>query len=339
MFGTEIEYILCIMIRKYCELWACIAIIIIAVSVLGISCSYADSADGDPSRLEALILERINSVRLDPWAEADRLGYDIDLLRKEIGPVIAEIWDQGLKPLVWNSRLSKAAQNHIQDMLQHLYYSHVSLDGTMPFDRIKKEGINPLFWAESMGAVAFENVISPEEAVNLILDGLFSDAFAGGEEGSPLLDHVLTDIGFNFFGGRLSFDKVDLNVFVFTADLIMPDPRMELEGLNSGFQNLLTENNNAIIWGRVYKDLNSNGVYDPGEGLSRQTIVLRGPLGIYGPVDPSWAIATGSCGCFFQILPVGNYDMIINDANTYYQQSLSLKQGISSYSLNINVAE
>ena len=316
-----------------------VMILIVLTTLLGGKCVHARNATY-PEGVEAAILERINSVRLDPWAEAARLGYDIDNLRKEVGSAIAEIWDHGLEPLVWNPKLAMVAQNHIKDMLTYLYYSHISLEGFTPIDRMKKEGITPLFWSESMGAVAFENVISAEEAANLILDGLFSDAFAGGEEGAPLLDHVLTEIGLNFFGGRLSFDDVDLNVFVFTADFIIPDPRMDME-INSGVSpfEMAGHNGSTLIWGRVYKDLNENGQYDPGEGLPRQTITLHGPLGVYGPVDPSWVIVTGNCGCFMKILPSGEYDIEFNFESFNYYQSLYLGQGVLFYSFDIAITD
>ncbi len=322
--------------KRKLRLLVLVATILISLTTLLVTRTLAQEAG--PSGVAAVILERINSVRLDPWSEAERLGYDIDLLRKEVGPVVAEIWDQGLEPLTWNQELAQAAENHIQDMLEHLYYSHVSLDGSTPLDRIKKVGAQPLFCSESMGAVAFENVISVEEAANLILDGLFNDAFAGGEEGAPLLDHVLTEIGLHFFGGRLSFDNVDLNVFVFTADLMIPDPRMEseLDFSGSPFE-MAGKNGNGLIWGRVYKDINGNGEYDKGEELPRQTIVLQGPLGVYGPVDPSWTIATGSSGWFVQMLPVGEYNLEFNYVGIQNKKHLSVEQGVLPQSLDIVV--
>jgi uncharacterized protein YkwD len=48
----------------------------------------------------------------------------------------------GCKPLTLNSKLSKAAQKHANDMSRNEYFSHTSLDGTTWSKRIKKAGYN-----------------------------------------------------------------------------------------------------------------------------------------------------------------------------------------------------
>ncbi len=342
MNGTKNEYKFPDMkgsFGKILFLVAGIAIFIMAVFPAGRSC--ADQGVDDD--LSSAILARINEARQDPWAEAERLGLDIDALRESVGPSVAALWDQGLKPLAWNTHLAESAQSHIQDMLEHLYYSHISQDGRNPLDRIKGAGTIPLFFAESMGAVAFENVISSEEAAGLILDGLLTDAFNNGKEGAPLLDHVLTNIGFGFFGGRLTFDQLDLNVFVFVADLMVPDPRHDHgENAVGGGQFVPSgqgNHSNGEIWGRVYQDLNGNGQYDPGEGLGRQPIVLEGPFGVYGPVNPTWTLITGCDGVFKQLLPAGEYSITYNSNDAEYQLNFSVNGGFSPVPVDITVKQ
>lgn len=40
----------------------------------------------------------------------------------------------------WSNQLETAAQNHANDMNQKKYFSHISLDGSNPGDRIKRVG-------------------------------------------------------------------------------------------------------------------------------------------------------------------------------------------------------
>ena len=50
--------------------------------------------------------------------------------------------ENGRQPLVYNERLADVAREHSTDMLKRRYFSHISIDGTTPFDRIKAAGIN-----------------------------------------------------------------------------------------------------------------------------------------------------------------------------------------------------
>lgn len=50
-----------------------------------------------------------------------------------------------VKPLVWNSKLEKAAVIHVNDMDKNDQFSHVGTDGSLPDDRIKAAGYE---WAQ-----------------------------------------------------------------------------------------------------------------------------------------------------------------------------------------------
>jgi uncharacterized protein YkwD len=58
----------------------------------------------------------------------------------------------GCKALTWDSRLAAAAQKHSQDMRDRDYFSHNSLDGRSPFERIKAEGYSYRMAAENIAA-------------------------------------------------------------------------------------------------------------------------------------------------------------------------------------------
>ncbi|MEA2059257.1 MAG: CAP domain-containing protein [Thermodesulfobacteriota bacterium] len=90
---------------------------------------------GDPINEEQLHLELINRARKNPPGEAARLG--IDLFE---GISAGEISSDPVQPLTFNAMLLDAARAHSQDMLRENYFSHSSLTGESPFDRMKTAG-------------------------------------------------------------------------------------------------------------------------------------------------------------------------------------------------------
>ncbi|CAF2825896.1 unnamed protein product [Rotaria sp. Silwood2] len=49
-------------------------------------------------------------------------------------------WYSATTPLQWNNLLGNAARGHAEDMLAHNYFSHNSLDGRTPWDRMLEAG-------------------------------------------------------------------------------------------------------------------------------------------------------------------------------------------------------
>ena len=169
--------------------------------------------------LNLQIATLINDIRSNPWAEAERLGFDVNELRESLAPDVIERWDGGLPSLTVDDRLIAAAKKHVVDMLTNYYYSHLSLDGKGVEERLVSEEFYPVFLAESMGAVVFQNVISIEEASSLIIQGLFYDAFNGGGEGAALLSDKATHIGLAISGGQMQINGTVFNVFVLVVDI------------------------------------------------------------------------------------------------------------------------
>jgi uncharacterized protein YkwD len=91
----------------------------------------------------------------------------------------------GLPPLVLNERLNAAAQSHAEDMLLHSYYSHISLQGTTPADRVRKTGYAPRIVAENIARGAFtvneamDNWMASREHRNNLLHPGFTDFGVG----------------------------------------------------------------------------------------------------------------------------------------------------------------
>ena len=229
---------------------------------------------------EALFIQWVNEARANPWAEAERLGLDVTELRNEVGESVASQWDEGLPPLLWNEQLASAATCHVQDMLDRVYYSHMSPDGLGTDERIRATGYNSMFWGESLGGVTFIKIISAEKAAHIIYEDLLMDAFSQGPEGTPLLDPLLRDIGLCLGGGQLLIEDSWYNAYILVCDL--------------GCVQEAVPDGQGILFGRLFADVDGNGLYSPGEELA-------GELVFFFPFDFSMSLFTYtfSDGSFF----------------------------------------
>ncbi|MBW1671513.1 MAG: hypothetical protein JRJ43_10715 [Deltaproteobacteria bacterium] len=248
---------------------------------------------------EALFLQWVNEARANPWAEAERLGLNVTELRNEVDGSVASQWDEGLSPLEWNEQLALAAACHVQDMLDRGYYSHISPEGLGPEQRIPSAFYDPLFYGESLGGVAFIKVIPAEKAAHFIYDGLLRDAFCQGSEGAPLLDPLLRDIGLCLDGGVLFFEDSWYNVYILTCDL----GRIH-EPVSDGQE---------VLYGHLFKDLNSNGRYDLGEGIQGSLLTISGlpTVGFSPMLRVEDQIASGREGSYlFELMP-GDYSLTV----------------------------
>lgn len=82
----------------------------------------------------------------------------------------------GLKPLVLDDRLTKAAKAHASDLARNDRISHYGSDGSDPWDRVRRTGFKPILAAENVGTgqMSFREVfedwkLSPEHKANLLL--------------------------------------------------------------------------------------------------------------------------------------------------------------------------
>jgi len=247
---------------------------------------------------EALFLQWVNEARANPWVEAERLGLNVTELRNEVGKSVASQWDKGLPPLEWNEHLTLAATCHVQDMLDRIYYSHTTPEGIDPEERIRAAGYDPIFYGESLGGVAFMNVISAEKAAHIIYEGLLMDALCQGSEEAPLLDPLLRDIGLCLDGGHFFLEDRWYNVYILTCDL--------------GRTKEAVFDGQGLLWGHVFKDLNGNGRYDQGEGVEGSLLTISGPTVGFSPMmrveDQIASRREG--GYLFELMP-GDYSLTV----------------------------
>lgn len=115
-----------------------------------------------------------------PWAQNSQApgGSRIDPVMQRLVEAHNQLRTQeGLAALKINTRLMDAAQVHAQDMAQHETLSHQGSDGTMPAQRVKRQGYTYQKTAENiaMGQATPEAVMqgwlhSPPHRQNIFSD-------------------------------------------------------------------------------------------------------------------------------------------------------------------------
>ncbi len=252
---------------KFIKITKYILLIGLTVLVLCVTPLFAedDGEEGiDPIQLaEAEILARVNLARSDPWAEAERLGLDTVQLRAEVVPEeVAAQWDQGLWPLAPNALLTEVARLHGEDMLQRGYFSHITPEGLTPEDRVIGAGYDANVVREELGALAFISYLGPGEAAQMLMDALLWDSLIQcvTEEGPTLLNERVVEVGISLLGGELTIGGEQVHAYLLCVLLVRPDgPGVET----------------WVQCGRLFDDINYNGIYDPGEGLPEKEMAIR----------------------------------------------------------------
>jgi uncharacterized protein YkwD len=213
-----------------------------------ITCDFATSVF---SVMELELLELINQARENPLIVATSFGMDADQILQDF-PELKDILTNGLPPLIFNENLYAAAGAHTRDMLENNYYSHTSLDGRTYDGRIVESGYDPVVTGESLGMLAFYNFIEPADAVELIFENMFRDELDPERtERRNILAGDLEEAGIAIGAGTLNLSGSLYNVYVATCDFGAP----------------LAEQEGPYLMGVVYRDLNEDMFYSPGEGL------------------------------------------------------------------------
>ncbi len=100
--------------------------------------------------------------------------------------------ENGLHALSWNNKLFEAARSHSEDMADQDYFSHSSLDGRTPFDRINDAGYNY--------NSAAENIAAGYNTPQLVMEGWMASP---GHQANILRDSIC-DIGVGYATGSQS---------------------------------------------------------------------------------------------------------------------------------------
>ena len=225
-----------------------------------------------PTAYEQYFLELVNRARLNPGAEAARLGIDLNQ-----GLTPGTIADTAKQPLAMNQFLNDSAQAHSDWILATDTFSHTGAAGSSPGDRMAAAGYaftGSWTWGENIsirwgGAPAESNAL-----VEGFHDGLFRSA---GHRANILGD------GFKEVGIGLGFG--------------------EYQGSNGAdaTENFARSGSASFLTGVAFDDKDGDHFYDPGEGLGKVDITATSSAGAV------YHAATWDAGGYQLALPAGDY--------------------------------
>lgn len=180
------------------------------------------SPRADLSEQGYLLWQRLNEARANPRAVMTRLNIPEATVRAALGQ---DGWllDQGLPPLAWSEQIRVAANGHGRDMLDNLFYSHVSPDGRTLAARLMAAGYEPLLENETLAALVFNNPVSLDAAVAAICDNMLRDELTG----TPGVGRNIFSPDFREVGLALLAESVPLleghpYVYLLVADFSQP---------------------------------------------------------------------------------------------------------------------
>ena len=210
---------------------------------------------GNPTVAEQYTLELINRGRLNPAGEA--AIYQIDLNEG----LAADTISSTPKPtLAFNQNLILSARGHSQWMLDRSIFSHTGADGTDPSQRMKNAGYvfsGSWSWGEN---IAWRGTTGPVDLYSMAA-GSYEDLFV--DEGYPerghrvnLMNDDYREIGIGIIVGKFNFNGRSYNTVMTTQDFG-----------KTGAQPT------SFLVGVVFRDLNGDGFYNPGEELPGLTVM------------------------------------------------------------------
>jgi hypothetical protein len=243
---------------------------------------------GSPTNEEQFYLELINRARANPLTEGTRLATttDTDVLSAYGSFIVNLVLMQTQfaliapePPLSMNATLSTAARAHSQNMLQNNYQGHNGPDGSLT-TRLQAYTSGANGW--SLG----ENVYAYSKSVWYGHAGFEVDwggtILTGGMQSPPGHRQNIHNTGFR---------EVGIGVVLGSNGGVGPQLVTQDFGSTGGLLPFVT--------GVVYRDLNHNGFYDPGEGLGGVTITVSNAN--------TYAVTASSGGYSVPVPGGGNY--------------------------------
>jgi len=192
------------------------------------------------SAAEQYLLELINRARLDPTAEAARLGIDLNASLS-----VGQISTAAKQVLAPNALLETAATKHSLWMISTDTFSHTGVGGSSPGTRITAEGYSWSTYGENLAMQWSTGTLTIEGSILALHDGLFRSA---GHRVN-LMNPSFREVGLGAEAGLYTTEGKTYNSVFLT----------EAFG-TSGTTKFLT--------GVAYDDANGNRFYSMGEGRS-----------------------------------------------------------------------
>lgn len=260
------------------------------------------------SAYEQLFLELINRARANPTAEAARLGISLNE-----GLAAGTISTTPKQPLAINNSLQTAIQGHLQDMIDHDFFSHTGSDGTTPFQRIQAAGYTGYITAgENLAYQATTGTPNVEQFVTDEHASLFIDSgIAGRGHRTNMMADAYKETGSGVRTGVYTSGGRNYNA-VFTGNDF---------GAKSG---------NSFLTGVAINDGTvANNFYNVGEGLGGVTVSITDGTSTFNTT-------TNSAGGYQIQLPAGSYRVTFSGAGVASSVTKSFTIGSQNVKVDLN---
>lgn len=201
---------------------------------------------GDPSPMEQYQLELINRARANPAAEAARLGID---LNKDLDPGTIDTTPK--PPYAFNASLLASSENHSKWLLRNNQWTFYGEGGSTPEDRMTAAGYVFKGW---QGCT--ESIVA--NYTTLSVDSIYGTLFYNGNQRLNIMDVDFTETGIGLEQGIYSYFQPNMMTLMMTQDFAFSAASLA-----------------PYLVGVVYSDLNRNGAYDIGEGISGVKVTLE----------------------------------------------------------------
>lgn len=195
-----------------------------------------------------LLWQKINEARSNPQAVLERLEISLDQAQAAFGND-AWVLDQGLLPVAWNDCLHQATFAHGRDMIDNLFYSHFSSDGSDLLVRIASTGYQPVTEGETLGAIVFSSFIDLNRATDALLDNMLRDELTGVATSRNIYSYKFTEIGLSLFAENLPLVSDQPFVYLLVVDFAKPNiKRNFMIGYTNVTEKLAKQNNYTGFW-------------------------------------------------------------------------------------------
>lgn len=169
------------------------------------------------------ILDKINTFRENPLKYAEVLGISVDKLKEVWGESGLDYLKSGFFQVSLNNTLVLTARKHLQDVMESKSISHLYLNGYTAERMSIEYGYNALLVSESIVGVGFENYISPEKALEIMLNSLIRDALLKeSKEGAPMVFAIYQDLGMAFGGTTIEIEGKKYNIYILCLEYGLP---------------------------------------------------------------------------------------------------------------------
>ncbi|MEI2806662.1 MAG: calcium-binding protein [Albidovulum sp.] len=224
---------------------------------------------------EQYMLELINRARLDPDAEAQRQGIDLN-----DGLAAGTISSTAKGVLAPNVDLEFAAETHTSWMLANDTYGHVGENDWVGRERVLHSGYSnqTYYWGENVTAIDMATASSQTEAVDQLFSSLMLNVTDPNDRVAVLFYSASDNQEPREIGLGLEFQS-------FTISTLSEKPplygKLSLGGLsldqafnaalltiNYGKENVYADPADVFLTGVAYSDADHDGFYSIGEGLA-----------------------------------------------------------------------